>query len=223
MSIISLFTRKQPSFSVGKILGQDRPLVFDAVLEDSIETQVDYTQFPIEIGADASDHGIIRPIKYTLTGAISNNPISPSITDFAGGAVSNLLESSVASTVAGLSAGFLAGSDETRSGATLQTLIALQYLRIPFDIDAVDIQLSNMVITSIQRTRNPENENGLEFVAEMQELPLLATVLLQNQPGQSQLNAGDPSQTMAAADVNKGEVLGSVPSGKITSQVEAIL
>ena len=218
MSIISIFTKKSPSINAG-----GDPIVFDAVLEDTIETQVDYTQFPIEIGADASDHGIIRPIKYTLTGVISNNPISPSVTDFAGGVVSNFFGSGIASTVAGLSAGFLSGSSETRAGATLELLIGLQYSRVPFDVDAVDYQLSNMVITSIQRTRNPENENGLEFVAEMQELPLLATVLLQNQPGQSQLNAGDPSQTMAAADVNKGEVLGSVPSGKITSQVEAIL
>ena len=218
MSIISIFTQKSPSINAG-----GDPIVFDAVLEDTIQTQVDYTQFPIEIGADASDHGIIRPIKYTLTGSVSNNPISPSLTDFAGGVVSNFFGSGVASTVAGLSAGFLSGSSETRAGATLELLIGLQYSRVPFDVDAVDYQLTNMVITSITRTRNPENENGLEFVAEMQELPLLATVLLQNQPGQGQLNAGDPSQTMVAADVNKGEVLGSAPSGKITSQVEAIL
>ena len=218
MSIISLFTAKSPRINAG-----GDPITFDAVIEDTIETQVDYTQFPIEIGADASDHGIIRPIKYTLTGSVSNNPISPGLTDFAGGVVSNFFDSALASTVAGLSAGFLAGSSSTRAGATLELLIGLQYSRIPFDVDAVDYQLKSMVITSIRRTRNTNNENGLEFIAEMQELPLLATVLLQNQPGKGQLNTGDPSQTMAAADVNKGEVLGGVPSGKITSQVEAIL
>ena len=217
MSIINLFTKKAPSLGSG-----DSQITFDAVIDDVIETKIDYTQFPIEIGADATDHGIIRPIKYTLRGLVSNNPLQTQITDFAGGVLSNFFDNAIVQSVAGLSAGFLAGSDQTRAGSTLEFLIALQYARQPFDVDAVDYQLQNMVITSIRRERNTANENGLEFVAEMQELPLLSTVITQNQPGISQLPGGDPAETMAASEVNKGEVLGLPISDTIQQGIDRL-
>lgn len=217
MSIINIFTKKAPTLGSG-----DSSISFDAVLEDTIEATVDYTQFPIEIGANATDHGIIRPITYTMRGVVSNNPLSTQLADFAGGFLSNFFNSAIVSTVAGISAGFLAGSDQTRAGSTLEFLIALMYARNPFDVDAVDFQLQNMVITSIRRTRNPTNENGLEFIAEMQELPLLATVITQNQPGVSILPSNDPAETQAAADVNKGEVLGTPVPDTIQQGVDRI-
>ena len=217
MSIINLFTKKSPSLG-----GGNSQITFDAVLSDNIETTIDFTQFPIEIGADATDHGIIRPIKYTMTGVVSNNPLSPSVTDFAGGVLSNFFDSGIVSAVSGISAGFLAGSDQTRAGSTLEFLIGLQYARRPFDVDTVDYQLNNMVITSLRRERNPENENGLIFIAEMQELPLLATVITQNQPGISQLPSNDPAQTMAASDVNKGETQGSSISDTISQGIDRL-
>lgn len=212
MSIINLFTKSAPTLG-----GGESPLTFDAVLEDTLSTKIDYTQFPIEIGADASDHGIIRPMEYTLRGAVSNNVLTPGLTDFIGGGLSNFFDNGVASTIAGLSAGFLAGSNQTRAGSALTTLIGLQYQRIPFDVDAVDVQLKNMVITSITRQRDPENENALEFVAELQELPLLNTVVAQTEPNISVLNDGDPVKTMAAGSVNKGETLASSLSSKASA------
>ena len=72
-----------------------------------LEFAVDYTQFPIEIGANATDHGIIRPATEVMTIAVSNNPLGTSTTDFAGGFVSNFVDSAIIAGVAGLSAGFL--------------------------------------------------------------------------------------------------------------------
>ena len=200
MSLISLFTKKAPTFNIGGGI-----IAFDAVLEDTLEASVEYTSFPLEVGANASDHGIIQPITWTITGLASNNPLGlePSqITGF----LTNFFDIPGLSAIAGLAAGFLSGSDETNAGATLQLLLGLMYLREPFDIDAVDIQLSNMVITNITRTKNPNNENGLEFTAELMELPLISTVITTNQPGQSQLRDFDPAKTQSTALVKKGEV-----------------
>ena len=200
MSLISLFTRKAPTFNIdGGIIS------FDAVLEDTLEASVEYTSFPLEVGSNASDHGIIQPITWTITGLASNNPLGlePSaITGF----LTNFFDIPGLSAIAGLAAGFLSGSNETNAGATLQLLLGLMYIREPFYIDAVDIQLSNMVITNITRTKNPNNENGLEFTAELMELPLISTVITTNQPGQSQLRDFDPAKTQATALVKKGEV-----------------
>lgn len=200
MSLINLFTHKAPSFNIGGGV-----ISFDAVLEDTLEASVEYTSFPLEIGSNASDHGIIQPIEWTITGLASNNPlgIGPSqITGF----LTNFFDIPGLSAIAGLAAGFLSGSNETNAGATLQLLLGLMYAREPFDIDAVDIQLSNMVIANVSRTKTPSNENGLEFTAELMELPLISTVLTTNQPGQSQLRDFDAAKTQATAFVKKGEV-----------------
>ena len=134
MSLINLFTRKAPTFNVGGGI-----ISFDAVLEDTLEASVEYPTFPLEVGSNASDHGIIQPITWTITGLASNNPlgIEPSqITGF----LTNFFDAPGLSAIAGLAAGFLSGSNETNAGATLQLLLGLMYAREPFDIDAVDIQ-----------------------------------------------------------------------------------
>lgn len=161
MSIINIFTRKAPT-----IAGYS----FDAVLEDTFEATVTITSIPIESGVRISDHRILNPFKWTMTGAISNNPVKVQLTDFLGGALSNLTDNPIVSTVAGLSAGWLAGSDETRASTTLDFLIWLMKSYDPFDIDAGDILLKNMAITRLSRTKEPRNEGGLEFIVEMQEV-----------------------------------------------------
>lgn len=215
MSVISILMRKPPTFGKG-----DAEITFDAVLEDVVESEVQFTQFPVEIGANATDHGIILPRLYTITAAVSNNPLTPGVTDFVGGFLSNFFEDSgIGAAVAGLSSGFLAGSDQTRAGNTLNTLLALMYQRQPFDVDAGDIQLQGMVITRIYRTRNTEVESGLLFTAELMELPLIATVV----NGQGKTAPGNgPEKTQAAETVNKGEVFGIPVSDSVRSRLARI-
>lgn len=214
MSIITLFTRRAPMLA---------GFEFDAVLEDTLTASVEFTQYPIESGAHATDHGIILPIKYSLIGAVSNNPLRTSLTDFTGLLVNQIGASGLLSTVAGLSAGFIAGSNDTRGSETLDFLLSLLVARIPFDVDTGDAQLVNMVITEVERTKNPENENGLEFRADLQELPTLNTTLGNTQPSQSELREGDPAQNQIAAVVNKGErALASVGEA-INSSVNEVL
>ena len=196
MSIVTLFTAKSPTIA---------GLEFDAVLEDTYEATVEFTKYGIESGANAVDHGIIQPATWVLTGAIANNELRASATDFITGGVSNLF-GGVGSAVAGLSAGFLAGSANTRASSALDALRSLQVERQPFTIDAGDIILTNMVIATLRRTKDADNEDGLIFVAELQELPTLDTVVSQNQqPSQDQLNEGDPSQTQATSLIERGE------------------
>lgn len=215
MSILSLFTRQSATLAGYQ---------FDAVLEDSFEASVELTRYPVESGVNVADHRIIQPVRYVMTGAISNNPLKIiDIQALGAGLASNLLRNnSLAATVAGLSAGFLAGTPGTRASSTLQMLMDLLVAGQPFDVDAVDVQLKNMVLTRLSRDRNPEIENGLIFVAEMHELVQLSRLSDFTQPTQGQLPDGDPAKAGAAATMNSGQQVGQAPSPATTYAVNTV-
>lgn len=214
MSIVNIFTRQAPTIA---------GYAFDAVLEDTFEASVSITTFPIESGVRVSDHRIFNPFKWTMTGAISNNPVKVQLTDFLGGALSNLTDNPVVSTVAGLSAGFLAGSDETRASTTLDFLVWLMSSYDPFDIDAGDILLKNMAITRLSRTKEPRNEGGLEFVVEMQEVIELHRLAAGDERWSYQLRKDDPSQSALTKAVNKGQMIAREASASVSNAVNGIL
>lgn len=215
MSILSILTKTSPT-----VAGYQ----FDAVLEDTFEASVELTRYPVESGVKVADHRIIQPMRYYMTGAISNNPLKAiDIVGMITGGLSNLANSNpYVATIAGLSAGFLAGSQVTRASSTLEFLMQLMIAGMPFDIDAVDIQLKDMVITRLSRDRDPENENGLIFVAEMQELVQLDRLADKTQPSQEQLPDGDPVKEGAAATTNSGQQSGSTPSAATANAVNAV-
>lgn len=215
MSILSILTRQSPT-----IAGYQ----FDATLEDSFEASVELTRYPVESGVQPSDHSIIQPFRYYMIGAISNNPLK--VFDLAGlaaGGLSNLAgRNPFAAAIAGMSAGFLAGSQDTRGSSTLEFLLNLLVARMPFDVDAVDIQLKDMVLTRLSRDRSPEVEGGLIFVAELQELVQLDRLADKTQPRQDQLPDGDPAKSGAAAEMNSGQQIGSQPSEATASAVNVV-
>lgn len=208
MALLNIFTPTSPT-----IAGYE----FDAVLEDTFEAEVELTGYTIELGARAVDHRIIKPFKWSIVGAVSNNPLSASVTDFTGALN---IDNGILATVTGLSAGFLAGSDETRASSTLDFLISLMIVGEPFDIDAGDRQLTNMVIQRIRRTKDASNEGGLIFEADLQEYPTLSTTLSNNAPSLDELREGDPAYTQAVATVNAGQVNGSTTTASVQSLVE---
>src|SRR5690606_39231722 len=215
MSILNILTRQSP-----KLAGYQ----FDAVLEDDLDASVELTRYPVESGVKVADHRIILPMRYYIVGAISNNPLKAfDLVGLAAGGLSNLAGNNpYVAAVAGLSAGFLAGSNGTRASSALEFLLELMVAGLPFDVDAVDIQLKDMVLTRVSRDRDPENENGLIFVAEMQELVQLDRLVDKTQPGQDQLADGDPAKSGAAADANSGQQVGQQPSGATTYAVNTV-
>lgn len=214
MSLIQVFTRQAPT-----IAGYS----FDAVLEDTFDATVSVTSYPIESGVRVSEHRILNPFKWTMTGAISNNQLRTQLTDFLGGGLSNLTDNPIVATVAGLSAGWLAGGSETRGSTTLQFLITLMQAGDPFDIDAGDIILKNMVITRLSRTKEPRNENGLEFVVELQEMIELSRLQQTGEPSQAQLRDDDPSKSALARAVNRGQAIAKQTTAAVSDAVNNVL
>ncbi|WP_033455009.1 phage baseplate protein [Bordetella bronchiseptica] len=215
MSILSIFTRTSPT-----IAGYQ----FDAVLEDNFEASIELARYPVESGVKVADHRIIQPMRYYMVGAISNNPLKPiDLAGLAAGGFSELSTSNpYVALVAGMSSAFLAGTPFTRASSTLQFLMDLLVAGLPFDVDAVDIQLKDMVLTRLSRDRDPENENGLIFVAEMQELIQLDRLSDYTQPSQDQLPDGDPAKAGAAATMNSGQQVGQNPGQATAYEVNMV-
>ena len=214
MSLINLLVKRGPQ------LGS---LQFDAVLSDDLNASVDIVQYPIETGTPIADHIIYQPIRYTMTGAVSNNPLKVSITDFTG-VLTNLVDDNpFIATGAGLFAGWLSGSNETRSSTTLNTLLDFMYSGQVFTVDTGEITLNNMVIQRIGRSKDPENENGLIFVAELQQIVTLDRVANGSQPAQYQLNSNDVSSTSISGLIERGYINVKTAATNVASQVTTLL
>lgn len=214
MSLINLLVKRGPQ------LGS---LQFDAVLSDDLDASVDIVQYPIETGTPIADHIIYQPIRYTMTGAVSNNPLKVSITDFTG-ALTNLVDDNPFITAgAGLFAGWLSGSNETRSSTTLNTLLDFMYSGQVFTVDTGEITLNNMVIQRIGRSKDPENENGLIFVAELQQIVTLDRVANSSQPAQYQLNSNDVSSTSISGLIERGYINVKTAATNVANQVTTLL
>lgn len=214
MSLINLLVKRGPQ------LGS---LQFDAVLSDDLDASVDIVQYPIETGTPIADHIIYQPIRYTMTGAVSNNPLKVSITDFTG-ALANLVDDNpFIAAGAGLFAGWLSGSNETRSSTTLNTLLDFMYSGQVFTVDTGEITLNNMVIQRIGRSKDPENENGLIFVAELQQIVTLDRVANGSQPAQYQLNSNDVSSTSISGLIERGYINVKTAATNVANQVTTLL
>lgn len=214
MSLINLLLKRGPQ------LGS---LQFDAVLSDDLDASVDIVQYPIEMGTPIADHIIYQPIRYTMTGAVSNNPLKVSITDFTG-VLTNLVDDNpFIAAGAGLFAGWLSGSNETRSSTTLNTLLDFMYSGQVFTVDTGEITLNNMVIQRIGRSKDPENENGLIFVAELQQIVTLDRVANGSQPAQYQLNSNDVSSTSISGLIERGYINVKTAATNVASQVTTLL
>lgn len=206
---LSIFSSRAPSIA---------GIEFDAILEDRLEYSKELTGFAVEQGFRAVDHSILNPISYTMIGVVSNVTIGPTPTDFVGAVLPGA--GGIGASIAGLSAGFLGGTDGTRSSAALDFLVNLVVTSETFEVFTGDRSLNNMIAIKLARVKNPENEDALFFELEMQELPTLGTVLSANGSDQDNLNPEDPAASQAATTVNRGEIAGSTPSAATLSNIK---
>ena len=193
MELFTALTRTTPTLA---------GVAFDATIESTFTASMETTGYPMESGVNVADHSLILPLEYRMTIVASNNPLQPGITDFIGGAVSNLVPDYLAG-IAGLASGLLSSSAETHASVVLQSLVTAMVARRPVQIDGGDIVLNEMVITDITRTRTAENENGLECDITLRELPRIALIESYNF-GSVNVPSSDPASTRVGRIVNGG-------------------
>lgn len=199
MSLLSLITKKAPSLNYGSLV-----ISFDAVLEDTLEASVTLSDYPIEVGSRSNDHRIKNPVKWSIRGAVSNNPLFLNATDFSGLISDVSDDTGELSGTAGIFAGWLNTSDSDRATSALDSLLKLMYEGDPFDVDAGDRTLSNMVIQSIRRTKEPSNENGIIFYAELIEWQSIETAI-SAATGKTYAQSGSDTASAASNKVELGQ------------------
>ncbi|MGE4336213.1 MAG: phage baseplate protein [Pigmentiphaga sp.] len=212
MSLVGIFSRSRPEID---------GLFFDALLEESSELVTDVTEYPIETGAIGNDHAVTRPLRLTMTVALSDNPIKAAMAEATGnfsgiggallgtavGAVIGQLggAADAAVGIAGSVLTELAGGAETRSGKMIKAIRALQSAHKLITVVGAKDSYDNVLITNTRVQVNKQNEGGLELVVEMRKL-----LIVDNKANQAVVNknlpAGDTSSTQGQTETNLGEV-----------------
>lgn len=199
MSLMSIFSKTLPALGI---------IEFDAKLEGVTSKSVYLTQFPVEFGANVNDHAIVLPDRYLLTGAISNTPLGLGLDDIGMmgvGAVASAVGGVAGAAISSVAAYLLAGSEETRAATAWRALSAMMKTRAPIELITEFETLQEMVIVRLDQRTRPEDEDGLIFIAELQECLRVSSKIGQGVTSADQLLKNDPVATQGAPMVSSGD------------------
>lgn len=196
--VMSIFSKTLP------MLGQ---IEFDAKLEGVTSKAVQLTQFPVEFGANVNDHAILLPDRYLLTGAVSNTPLGIGLDDIGMmgvGAVATAVGGIAGAAISTVSAYLLSGSEATRAATAWAALTAMLQARARFDLVTEYETLKDMVLIRLDQRTRPEDEDGLVFVAELQQVRIVKSQITRGVTSADQLQQNDPVATQGAPMVFSG-------------------
>lgn len=154
-------------------------LVFDAVFEETHQSDLEVTDNPVETGVVVSDHAYMKPLHVTLSCGVSDVVLNPSTSSdpFA--------------------------SDAGRSKKAFELLTDLQRKAEPFDLQTGLKLYQNMICTSIRTSQDKDTGNVLVFEAELREVLIVYTQAVKYPPRK----AGS-TKRQAGAKKDKGEQQG---------------
>ncbi|MGN8278162.1 phage baseplate protein [Pseudomonas sp. SMN5] len=199
MSLMSIFTKTLPKIG---------PLEFDAKLEGITSKAISLTQYPVEFGANTNDHAILLPNRYLLTGAVSNSPLGLGLDDIGmmgAGALATVVGGIGGAAISAVSAYLLSGGDETRASTAWASLTALLEARARFDLDTGKEIMRDMIIVRLDERTRPENEDGLVFIAELQQVRIVRSTVGRGVTSADQLMQNDTVSTQGAPMVSTGD------------------
>lgn len=196
--VMSIFAKTLP------MLG---PIEFDAKLEGATSKAVQLTEFPVEFGSNGNDHARLLPNRYLLTGAVSNTPLGIGLDDLGMmgvGAISSAIGGVAGAALSTVSAYLLSGSEETRAATAWASLTALLESRSRFDLVTEYETMKDMVLIRLDQRTRPDDEDGLVFVAELQQARIVSSQVTRGVTSAEQLLQQDPVATQGAPMVTSG-------------------
>ena len=199
MSLMSIFTKTLPKIG---------PLEFDAKLEGITSKAITLTQYPVEFGANTNDHAILMPNRYLLTGAVSNSPLGLGLDDIGmmgAGAIATAVGGVGGAAITAVSAYLLSGGDDTRASTAWASLTAIMEARDKFDLDTGKEIMRDMMIIRLDERTRPENEDGLVFIAELQQVRIVRSTVGRGVTSADQLMKNDTVSTQGAPMISAGD------------------
>lgn len=217
MALIALLTgSKQVQTSVNRIVPVKNPdgtttntkflaFVLDAMLSEQFEATAEPTQNPVEQGVDITDHIIIKPKKLTISGIITETPITvgTQIQGLATGvaaAAGTALAGPLGSIVGGIGGSFagksLAGLLGQKTDRNLQDVVTefehMRQTRLPVEIVTGLQVYQDMVLISYQVTRDPKTGRAFSAQLAFQEIRFANSRLVRVRlPKKDLIGAGD--------------------------------
>ena len=199
MSLMSIFTKTLPKIG---------PLEFDAKLEGITSKAITLTQYPVEFGANTNEHAILMPNRYLLTGAVSNSPLGLGLDDIGmmgAGAIATAVGGVGGAAITAVSAYLLSGGDDTRASTAWASLTAIMEARAKFDLDTGKEIMRDMMIIRLDERTRPENEDGLVFIAELQQVRIVRSTVGRGVTSADQLMKNDTVSTQGAPMISAGD------------------
>jgi len=139
----------------------------DVIISESATGTARLTQNPVEHGADVSDHRIMEPMEFSVSGVVSN------------------ISSSLADTV--LNASTILKKNDTKAREAWNALLELQATGRGFKLVQGLKIYWNIFILSLSETQNVDTANGLFFTATMKEIVFVGAKVI----SRSQFNGDD--------------------------------
>lgn len=163
-------------------------MLLDAVLDESIELSSTVTSFPVELGADISDHVISQPVRYVMRGVVTDTP-----TEWA-------------------STSYQHGDGATRSLSAWSLLQALQRRGEPFEIMTGFSLYPSMVIERIRARKNAQRDRALDFEADLRQVIIVETQAVAISA--EQLAAGQAAAGMGPLEDRGRQQKQEIPEGQ---------
>lgn len=184
-----------PSSKLRFISAEALEILLDASLSESHNYNSNITNFPVENGANISDHVSDDPIKLSLRGFITNTPIRI----FGGDPGANIDD--------------VTGGDRIKT--TFLALLDIRKSRTPFTLVTGLQVYENMLFSNITFPRTPRSGlHSLEFTAELQQIQTVEsrTVAIP----EDQVKEGSKDQAQSTKDVRKQNT--TPPSAAVEEQ-----
>lgn len=168
-------------------------LVFDAVFEETHESELEVTDNPVETGVVVSDHVFMKPLKVTLSAGVSDTPLK--YWQSSGGTGKDAWTKQDGDDPF--------ASDSGRVRRAYELLTELQALAEPFNVQTGLKLYSNMVCTSIRTSQDKETAGALLFTATLREVIIVYTQVVSYPPRKA-----GTTKRQAGAKKDKGEQQG---------------
>jgi len=174
MALLSLIFNRPVRAQVGA-------MQLDASLQENHARQATVSQSPIENGSNIADHITLSPIKLSLTGIISDTPLTlisslvgtgvGAVTDVVGDSLGGIGKTAAAAGVGSIG-GLVQGTPKKPEDA-FKYLEELYENRVPFTVVTKLKRYENMVIASLNVPRNAQIGKGLQFSLEMEQVTIV--------------------------------------------------
>lgn len=174
------------------------PYIIDAFITETHKSDVTLTQFPVEFGANITDHAVLEPLKLSLEGIVSNS--------------TPLIFGAEFRVPTGLD-----GSKFSRSTNAYLSLLRLQQQRELIDVQTGLVLYKNMLLQSLTIDRSRTTADSLFFSAKLEAIIIVNTS--EQLRSSSQYSEGK-ARDQAGPNVDSGRISNSNAS---TAEASAAL